>query len=63
MLATLCGYQGHLLGRRALEAGAGDSETDGSGSPPALGGCRGCSKLALPLWPEGTSHESFLCSE
>ena len=31
MLATLCGYQGHLLGRRALEAGAGDSETDGQG--------------------------------
>ena len=27
MLATFCGYQGHLLSRRAPKAGAVDSET------------------------------------
>lgn len=59
MLATFCGYQGHLLGRRAPKAGAVDSETLSLLQP--MEAAEAAVNRAVFL-PEGTSRESILRS-
>lgn len=62
MLATFCGYQGHLLSRRAPKAGAVDSETLMAQSLLQPLEAAEAAVNRADFLPEGTSQESILRS-